>query len=239
MTSTKQLSVVWTASRIVSCFCHNDVSGGTWLFGWFLDTNEFRSTRNAILAFQMHPLLLYVKVMRKLLIAWTRPENPSTTSFLMARWFGKCRLLLIGLISLLVSAVGITVALNNEISIFVIGFNEAIDLLSWVIADIFPDYGRATVTSISMGLMWLANLAVGMGYPYISTELDNLAYVPFAIIVALSLVFMYFLVPDTAGKTNAEIQEELQNARAPSPSPDLHIDIEQVTHLSYHRKKMH
>ncbi|RLN95645.1 hypothetical protein BBJ28_00026788 [Nothophytophthora sp. Chile5] len=82
-----------------------------------------------------------------------------------------------------------------------------------VIADIFPDYARATVTSIGVLVAWSANLIVGVGYPYISTALDNLAYIPFVVLLVISFVFLYALLPETSGKTNEEIQDEFRAIR--------------------------
>jgi sugar porter (SP) family MFS transporter len=153
---------------------------------------------------------------------------PCFFSGVLARWVGNRRMLLIGLCGMLASTIGITLSLTCEISLltivcmatFVMAFTLTIGPLSWVfIADIFPDSGRAAVTSVSVGIMWFANLIVGIGYPYVSTALGDYAYMPFAVIIVVSLLFSYALVPDTTGKTNAEIQDEFRARREGTPLP--------------------
>ncbi|KAF1795700.1 Major facilitator superfamily domain [Phytophthora cactorum] len=86
-------------------------------------------------------------------------------------------------------------------------------LMYVVIADIFPDYARATVSSIGVMVAWTANLIVGVGYPYISSALGDLAYLPFVVLLAISFVFVFSLLPETSGKTNDEIQDEFRAIR--------------------------
>eukprot|EP00644_Phytophthora_capsici_P019261 jgi/Phyca11/577730/estExt2_Genewise1.C_PHYCAscaffold_3150007 len=60
---------------------------------------------------------------------------------------------------------------------------------------------------------WTANLIVGVGYPYISSALGDLAYVPFVVLLAISFMFLFLLLPETSGKTNDEIQDEFRAIR--------------------------
>lgn len=147
---------------------------------------------------------------------------PTLVSGFFSSRFGNRTILLCGVFGMLVSAIGITLSLSYDLSALTIVFMATYvgsfgislgPLLYVVIADIFPDYARATVTSIGVMVAWLANLIVGIGYPYISSSLDNLAYVPFACLLAVSLAFVYFLIPETQGKTNDEIQDEFRAIR--------------------------
>jgi sugar porter (SP) family MFS transporter len=147
---------------------------------------------------------------------------PTLVSGFFSSRFGNRTMLLAGVFGMLVSAIGITLALTYDLSVLTIVFMATYvgsfgislgPLLYVVIADIFPDYARASITSIGVMVAWLANLIVGIGYPYISTALDNLAYLPFVCLLGVSLAFVYFLIPETSGKTNDEIQDEFRAIR--------------------------
>ncbi|KAE8969421.1 hypothetical protein PR002_g27437 [Phytophthora rubi] len=119
-------------------------------------------------------------------------------------------------------AIGVTLSLSFSwsalsilfIATYVGSFGVSLGPLMYVvIADIFPDYARATVTSIGVMVAWTANLIVGVGYPYISSALEDLAYLPFVVLLAISFVFVFALLPETSGKTNDEIQDEFRAIR--------------------------
>ncbi|EGZ11667.1 hypothetical protein PHYSODRAFT_516351 [Phytophthora sojae] len=147
---------------------------------------------------------------------------PTLVSGFFAARFGNRRMLLSGLAGMFISAIGVTLSLSFSwsalsilfIATYVGSFGVSLGPLMYVvIADIFPDYARATVTSIGVMVAWTANLIVGVGYPYISSALEDLAYLPFVVLLAISFVFVFFLLPETSGKTNDEIQNEFRAIR--------------------------
>jgi len=147
---------------------------------------------------------------------------PTLVSGFFASRFGNRRMLLCGLAGMFVSAIGVTLSLSFNwsalsilfIATYVGSFGVSLGPLMYVvIADIFPDYARASVSSICVLTAWSANLVVGVGYPYISSALDDLAYLPFVVLLAISFVFVFALLPETSGKTNEEIQDEFRAIR--------------------------
>ncbi|KAG3136589.1 hypothetical protein PI124_g18441 [Phytophthora idaei] len=60
---------------------------------------------------------------------------------------------------------------------------------------------------------WLCNLIVGVAYPYISDALDDYAYVPFVVLLAIFFLSALKLVPETTGKSAKEIQAEYDSRR--------------------------
>ncbi|KAG1684697.1 hypothetical protein DVH05_010602 [Phytophthora capsici] len=147
---------------------------------------------------------------------------PTLVSGFFAARFGNRNMLLWGLAGMFVSAIGVTLSLSFSwsalsilfIATYVGSFGVSLGPLMYVvIADIFPDYARATVTSIGVMVAWTANLIVGVGYPYISSALGDLAYVPFVVLLAISFMFLFLLLPETSGKTNDEIQDEFRAIR--------------------------
>ncbi|KAF1793619.1 Major facilitator superfamily domain [Phytophthora cactorum] len=68
-------------------------------------------------------------------------------------------------------------------------------------------------SSICIGANWLCNLIVGVGYPYLADEFDDWSYMPFTVLLVIFYVLSLKLVPETAGKTNEEIQAEYEERR--------------------------
>ncbi|KAK1943428.1 Solute carrier family 2 [Phytophthora citrophthora] len=147
---------------------------------------------------------------------------PTMFCGMLAARMGNRKLILYGLAGMFFSAVGITISLVASLpalaivftACYVTTFGSSLGSLAWVVmADLFPDDVRAVGNSVCVGCSWLSNLAVGLGYPYIAAELVNFSFTPFMCTVALSFLFVYMAVPDTSGKTTAEIQEQF-NARS-------------------------
>lgn len=135
----------------------------------------------------------------------------------LAHRFGNRRLLLGGMIDMLISAVGMTIAFSVEspaLSIlftatYVAGFGFSIGPLLYVVAaDLFPSHLRATGLSLCICCNWIANLIIGIGFPHVADALDDLSFLPFVVILAFFMAFTYKAVPETSGKTSQEIQAE-------------------------------
>ncbi|TMW69008.1 hypothetical protein Poli38472_001164 [Pythium oligandrum] len=132
------------------------------------------------------------------------------------RRFGNRNVILSGLTLMLIAAVGLTLALSFHVSalaIFFIGlysasFSGSVGAISYPTGvGVFPDALRATGTSVMMLVNWCGTLTIGLGYPYVSTALDELAFLPFVGFILYFMIFMSFLLPNTTGKTNEEIQD--------------------------------
>uniref|UniRef100_K3W631 Hexose transporter 1 n=1 Tax=Globisporangium ultimum (strain ATCC 200006 / CBS 805.95 / DAOM BR144) TaxID=431595 RepID=K3W631_GLOUD len=147
----------------------------------------------------------------------------------LANRYGNRKLLLVGLTGMIVSAVGMTVALVTGVSALSIVFTAAYvgffamslgPLIYVVTADLFPDAVRASACSICIFFNYLSNLVVGVSFPYIADGLDDLSFLPFIATLSFFLCFTLKLVPETSGKTSDEIQAEfrlLREKSAPSP----------------------
>ncbi|EEY65546.1 Major Facilitator Superfamily (MFS) [Phytophthora infestans T30-4] len=143
------------------------------------------------------------------------------TSALAAR-FGNRNMILWGIVGMVVMSIGMTVAFLADVSalsivftaLYVIVFGVTLGPLVWVMtADMFPDSVRASASSICIGANWLCNLIVGVGYPYLADEFDDWSYMPFTVLLVIFYVLSLKLVPETAGKTNEEIQAEYEERR--------------------------
>ncbi|OWY94606.1 Solute carrier family 2, facilitated glucose transporter [Phytophthora megakarya] len=131
-------------------------------------------------------------------------------------------MILWGLAGMFVMAIGMTLAFLVDVSalsilftaLYVIIFGVTLGPLVWVMtADIFPDSIRASASSLCIGINWFCNLVVGVSYPYFADALKDFSYLPFVVLLALFYCMALSLVPETSGKTSAEIQLEYEERR--------------------------
>ncbi|TMW68997.1 hypothetical protein Poli38472_001153 [Pythium oligandrum] len=134
----------------------------------------------------------------------------------LTRRYGNRDMLLLGQGAMLIGSVGLTIGLKLQVSalsiffiaFFVFAFTISISALAFPTgASLYPDEIRATGTSVMMVVNGMGILAIGIGFPYISTALDDLAFLPFMATIAYFIVFMYKFLPNSTGKTNNEIQQ--------------------------------
>ncbi|KAF1793550.1 Major facilitator superfamily domain [Phytophthora cactorum] len=142
---------------------------------------------------------------------------PAFFTGVLSSRFGNRNMILWGIAGMVVMSIGMTVAFLADVSalsivftaLYVIVFGVTLGPLVWVMtADMFPDSVRASASSICIGANWLCNLIVGVGYPYLADEFDDWSYMPFTVLLVIFYVLSLKLVPETAGKTNEEIQAE-------------------------------
>ncbi|GMF16576.1 unnamed protein product [Phytophthora lilii] len=147
---------------------------------------------------------------------------PTLCSGVVSAKFGNRPMILFSTVGMCLSSIGITLSLAYDApqatvalaAAFVFSFAICLGPIMFVVvAAVVPDHARGSVVSIGIFVAWAANLVVGIGYPYLATALETYKYVPFAVISALSTVFVYFLVPETSNLTTAEIQEVFKKIR--------------------------
>ena len=80
--------------------------------------------------------------------------------------------------------------------------------IPWMIgSEILPPAVRPAGVSISVALNWGASFVVGQYYPYLVTGLGSYSLLPFAVCCLAVTAFSFFFVPETSGKSMAEINE--------------------------------
>jgi sugar porter (SP) family MFS transporter len=125
--------------------------------------------------------------------------------------------MMVGLIALaLAFAVGIhgsgaifaTIALAVYVGAFAVSLGPIVWLL---IAEIFPLRVRGQAASIATMFNWAANLAVAVSYLSIISAIGRTGtFVAYAVVTALSFVYVLAKVPETKGLKLSEIEQELQ-----------------------------
>lgn len=75
-------------------------------------------------------------------------------------------------------------------------------------AEIFDQAARPAAYMVAGSLMWLSLLFVGMVFPFIIKGLGNFCFLPFCGVCVASALFLGLTLPETKGKTLAEITAE-------------------------------
>lgn len=68
-----------------------------------------------------------------------------------------------------------------------------------------------TITPLQVN--WGCNFLVGIGFPFVNEWLGKSCFVPFAVVLALTLLFTAFYLPETLGRT-------VQVISCPRPGPN-------------------
>ncbi|KAM3591626.1 uncharacterized protein V6R79_005123 [Siganus canaliculatus] len=75
-------------------------------------------------------------------------------------------------------------------------------------AEIFDQAARPAAYMVAGSLMWISLFLVGMLFPFIVNGLGNFCFLPFLVVCLVSAVFLWFILPETKGKTLGEITAE-------------------------------
>ncbi len=63
--------------------------------------------------------------------------------------------------------------------------------------------------SVSCQLNWACNFIVGIVFPYLQEYLGAFSFVPFAVVLLMTLIFAVFVLPETKGTTPEELRDEI------------------------------
>jgi sugar porter (SP) family MFS transporter len=138
---------------------------------------------------------------------------------------GRRRLLSLGMVGMVVGlialatafAIGIhgggaifaTIALAFYVGSFAVSLGPVVWLL---IAEIFPLRVRGQAASIATMANWLANLVVAVSYLSIISAIGRTGtFISYAVVTALSLIYVIKKVPETKGLSLSEIEAELSH----------------------------
>ncbi|MCM3569863.1 sugar porter family MFS transporter [Neobacillus mesonae] len=102
------------------------------------------------------------------------------------------------------------------LAFFIIAFSTSWGMVVWIVlAEIFPLKVRGAAMGVSSVILWGANLIVSLLFPLLSKAIGNsYLYIIYSIIGIGAFVFVYFLVPETKGRSLEEIEKDLVNKMA-------------------------
>jgi len=78
----------------------------------------------------------------------------------------------------------------------------------FIISEIMPVYAKDTLASIGQPLNWIANLTVSTAFPIVFEALGRNTYLIFVALTAFFGWFTFNKVPETKGKTIAQLTKE-------------------------------
>ena len=143
----------------------------------------------------------------------------SAISAVLVEKSGRRTLLLIGLsgmfltsfmliLTLVFSYTSSWIGISSIVAVilFVIFFQIGPGSIPWFItAELFKENARASAISVAGLVNWTCNFLVGVSYPSLQLAIDGYTFILFAFANALSLIFVYFKVPETKGRSSQEI----------------------------------
>merc|ERR1712226_475351 len=95
---------------------------------------------------------------------------------------------------------------------FVVCFAVGPGSVPWMITgEMFTQGPRPAASALVVFVNWAANLTVSLLFPIVLIpELDEFTFLPFAILIGLFFVFIFFYLPETKGRTVGETTALLQ-----------------------------
>jgi MFS transporter, SP family, arabinose:H+ symporter len=97
------------------------------------------------------------------------------------------------------------------IILYIAGFSASLGAVTWVVlSEIFPNSIRAMALSLSTLILWLADFAASFFFPISNKRLGSTTtLLIFAALCFLYVIYIYYKVPETKGKTLEELEESL------------------------------
>lgn len=78
-----------------------------------------------------------------------------------------------------------------------------------IVAEMFEAKYVATAMSASCQLNWACNFIVGLVFPYLQSSLGAFSFVPFALVLLFTIIFVIIWMPETKGHTPEELQDDI------------------------------
>ena len=93
-------------------------------------------------------------------------------------------------------------------NLFVVAFGATWGPLVWVLlGEMFPNRIRAGALAVAAAAQWVANFFISTTFPSFSSISLTFAYGFYAVFALLSLLFVFFRVPETKGKELEEMED--------------------------------
>ena len=97
------------------------------------------------------------------------------------------------------------------ILVFLLFMQMCIAPVYWLLmSELFPNQVRGLLTGVAVAVQWLCNATVAFSFPVALEAIGNYTFYVFAAINLGSLLFVYFCLPETRGKSLEEIERHLK-----------------------------
>ncbi|BDD05819.1 sugar porter family MFS transporter [Aureibacter tunicatorum] len=132
---------------------------------------------------------------------------------------GRKKLLLLGAVGMVISLSYIAFNFGNELAgagiLFALMSYIAFFAFTWgpvmwiVNSEIFPGRIRGLAMSIAIAMSWVCTFLLGQYFPFMLEILQGKVFSGFAVMSLVAFAFTYIFIPETKGKSFAEIQKDL------------------------------
>ncbi|XP_053160490.1 solute carrier family 2, facilitated glucose transporter member 2 [Hemicordylus capensis] len=143
--------------------------------------------------------------------------------FLVER-LGRRSLFLAGLIGMMICTVTMTIGLALQPKFMWMSYISLISVFAFVslfevgpgpipwfiVAELFSQGPRPAAVAVAGFCNWATNFIIGMCFPYVATLCGPYVFLIFAVLLVLFVIFVYYKVPETKGKTFEEISNEFR-----------------------------
>lgn len=97
------------------------------------------------------------------------------------------------------------------ILVFLLFMQMCISPVYWLLmSELFPMSVRGLLTGIAVSLQWLFNACVAFLFPVVMDSLGNPTFFVFVVINLASLMFVFFCLPETKGKSLEQIEKHMK-----------------------------
>ncbi|KAJ8303571.1 hypothetical protein KUTeg_019967 [Tegillarca granosa] len=97
---------------------------------------------------------------------------------------------------------------------YVIGFAIGMGPIPYLMSgELFRQDARAAATGLCLATNWITNFILLLIFRFMQRAMKGFVYVPFIVVLVISLVYIYYLVPETKNKTFEEIAASLSFGR--------------------------
>jgi MFS family permease len=138
--------------------------------------------------------------------------------FLIDR-IGRRSLLLVSQAGVCIFAVLLTIGYVYNISVlmvlsifgYVAFFAVGMGPIPWVlISELSPVYASSSIGSSAAAMNWAMNFLIGQCFPVIFSKIQGYSFLIFAIVAIVTLIFTYFKIPETKGRSIEDITTEFK-----------------------------
>ncbi|KAL7538806.1 hypothetical protein ACHAXR_008809 [Thalassiosira sp. AJA248-18] len=93
---------------------------------------------------------------------------------------------------------------------FVSFFEIGLGPIPWlIVAEMFEAKPFSNPVSISCQVNWACNFIVGLIFPYLHEHLGAFSFVPFAVVLLITIIFVIMWLPETKGTTPEELRDDI------------------------------
>ncbi|CEP11377.1 hypothetical protein [Parasitella parasitica] len=99
------------------------------------------------------------------------------------------------------------VSIFGYVALFAVGMGP----IPWVlISELSPVYASSSVGSSAAAMNWIMNFLIGQCFPVIFAKIQGYSFLIFAFIAMVALLFTYFKIPETKGRSIEDIEDEFK-----------------------------